>query len=383
MKKILVTTDFYIPAFKAGGPTRSILNLTKLLHDKFDIDILTSSVDIDAGKLDLSLINTDAKVNSWVQTDFSRVYYLSSLLVLISNFKKVLYSKDYDYIYLNSFFSFRFSILFVFLYFLGFFKSSKLIIAPRGELTPGAIKNKYFKKMFYLKLFNISKLIFRCSNLTFHFTSKEELFHSIQYLGLVDYKLAPNMHDDIPEFIEKQKDIGFLNVVFLSRISPKKNLLTICKAISNIKVGNVKFTIAGNVEDELYWESCLNILESSSDNIQFEYLGPLDRDAVWNCLSSNHVFVLPTYNENYGHSIVEGMISSNLALISDQTPWNDVSLHGSAVYAPEDIQSYEQFLNKAIKMNSQQFNLASKSTYLYCHNALMSNVDLVEEVFNV
>lgn len=383
MKKVLITTDYYIPAFKAGGPTRSVFNLSKMLSGKFELDIFTSSEDIDRSLLNLSLIKEGAKVNTWIVTDYARIFYMSSFCKFFSIFKKKINRDKYDIIYLNSFFSFRYSIIFVFLVLIGWLKCERLIIAPRGELTPGAMKNKLRKKRMYLKLFNTIKFLLGRNRLFFHFTSKEELDDSFFYLGKVNYKLAPNMHEDAPPFLDKYKSVGDLKIVFISRISQKKNLLTICKSISRIEHGNIDFKIAGNVEDESYWLKCLSILESAPSNIHFEYLGSLDRKGVWDCLAKSHLFVLPTYNENYGHSIVEGMISSNLVLISDKTPWSQVSTHGSGVYEPDDYQSYENYIIKILGMDNEEFNNASRATYLYCYNALNSNVELVEEVFNV
>ena len=382
MKKILIITNYYIPAFKAGGPIRSIFNLSKLLSGKFQFDIFTSSKDIDGSLLNLNLIKKGAVFNDWTVTDYSRIFYASSFYNFFSFLKKI-NKESYDIIYLNSFFSFRYSIFFVFVYFFGWFKCERLIIAPRGELTHGAMKDKFYKKVFYIKFFNIIKFLLGRNRLFFHFTSKEELDDSVFYLGKINYKLAPNMHEDIPPFIDKYKSVDDLKIVFISRISQKKNLLTICKSISAIEKGNIDFKIVGNVEDESYWLECLNVLESASSNIHFEYLGPLDRNEVWSCLSKSHLFVLPTYNENYGHSIVEAMISSNLVLISDKTPWSQVSAYSSGVYEPDNFESYKKFIIKILAMDNEEFNKSSKATYFYCYNVLNSNIELVEEVFNV
>ena len=46
MQKLLILTDWFTPAYKAGGPVRSIENLARLLKDDFEIFILTGDRDL-------------------------------------------------------------------------------------------------------------------------------------------------------------------------------------------------------------------------------------------------------------------------------------------------------------------------------------------------
>ena len=53
-------------------------------------------------------------------------------------------------IYLNSFFTFTYSIFPLILQYFGFIKIKSFLIAPRGEFTENAIKIKKIKKKIYL-----------------------------------------------------------------------------------------------------------------------------------------------------------------------------------------------------------------------------------------
>jgi hypothetical protein len=45
-KKILIYIDWFVPAFKAGGPVRSVENIVNRFADKFDFLIITSDRDL-------------------------------------------------------------------------------------------------------------------------------------------------------------------------------------------------------------------------------------------------------------------------------------------------------------------------------------------------
>ena len=47
MKKILLFAKYFKPAFKAGGPIKSIENILNLYGDKYEILLVTGNRDID------------------------------------------------------------------------------------------------------------------------------------------------------------------------------------------------------------------------------------------------------------------------------------------------------------------------------------------------
>ncbi len=375
MKKCLLVCGYFFPAFKSGGPVRSATNLVKLLKDDVVFDVYTS--DRDMGD-DSSFPNVN--LNSWDNKYLtSNVFYKSPGYSLISNFKKTFKTDNYDVIYLNSFFDLHFSIVFSIFASLGMFNQNKIMLAPRGELTHGAMSLKHFKKCFFLsvfKAFGIHKRI------TFHFTSEQEVRESLSYLGNVKYKLVPNMHSEFPEHKLKDKAKGSLNIIFLSRISPKKNLTTIIKSLMNINAGCINFTIAGEVDDALYWGECISLLEKCPPNININVLGSIGREQVGKELGQAHLFFLPTLNENYGHAIVEAMMYSNIVMLSDQTPWSQVKNHGGYVGNVNDVEFYTQSIVKLLRINQDEFNRKTKGIYEYSLSILKRNETLIKKMFD-
>ena len=375
MKKCLIVCSSFYPAYKSGGPARSLSNLVQTLSDKVQFDIFTS--DRDMGE---SSPFKGVKVNEWGNKySNSSVFYSSPKFSILRNIKSIFRNNDYDVIYLNSFFDRKYTILFLLLGSLGIIDKNKILLAPRGELTIGAMSLKPYKKKVYLFLF---KLLFSYKEITFHFTSKEEVTEALYFLGDVKYKLAPNMHGEFPEYKEKEKEVDSINVIFLSRISPKKNLITIIETLSSIRAGNINFTIAGVVDDRLYWDKCRSLLKSLPSNIKVRILGAIDRDQVTEELSKSHVFFLPTLNENYGHAIVEAMMHSNIVILSDQTPWSNVSNSGGYIGDVNDKMFYAQSIVDVLSTNKVEYNKATKATYEFSSLILKDNLKSIKKLFN-
>ena len=59
-KEILIFSQFYHPALKAGGPTKSLKFLEKILLKNFNIKIFTSKFDIDKAQQKIEALE-DAK----------------------------------------------------------------------------------------------------------------------------------------------------------------------------------------------------------------------------------------------------------------------------------------------------------------------------------
>lgn len=375
MKYVLFCCASFYPSYKSGGPVRSLCNLVDVLDDSISIDVITKDRDM-GEKIAFSNVNLNSWSNSYHN---ARVFYLSPEYNFIVNVKNIFKVKRYDIVYLNSFFDTEFSIRFLLLTFLHKIKAEKIVMAPRGELTNGAMSIKPIKKKVYLLLFKLFRFH---KKIKFHFTSEQEVNDGLYYLGNVDYILAPNMHESYPNYFFKKKKSGFLNLIFLSRISPKKNLIVILKALSNLNEGQVSFTIAGTIDDGVYWEKCKVLIDKLPKNIKIRFLDSINREQVGVELKKSHVFFLPTLNENYGHAIVEAMVSSNVLLISNQTPWSKVSNHGSFVGSVNDVNYFSNCLKELIMMKESEYNESSHLTYRFCEDILVKNVLKIKKMFN-
>ena len=67
---VLVAIDWYLPAYRAGGPIRSIANLVAALGDEIDFRIVCGNRDLGESE------DLQVKANTWTTFGKSQVQYL-------------------------------------------------------------------------------------------------------------------------------------------------------------------------------------------------------------------------------------------------------------------------------------------------------------------
>lgn len=323
-KKIICFVRFYLPGFKSGGPVRTIANLIDNIGEEYLFHIVTSDRDVYDYKSFKSI-----KVDNWNKANNCEIFYKSIFLNYLYQIPKFFSKASYDYIYLNSFFSFEFSIIVLLFRFLKIIPNKKIIIAPRGEFSKSALKIKVIQKNIYLNIFKLLKLD---KNVIWQASSIYELndIKNIFRKRSLKIKIAP----DIPEINFEQNnknlkwDMNPLKIIFLSRISSIKNLDFAIKVLKELKI-NIHFEIVGPICDREFWKYCLKLLKELPSNISYDYLGSIKHVEVREIISNRHLFFLPTKSENYGHTIFESLSVGTPVLISNQTPWRDLSKHNA------------------------------------------------------
>lgn len=315
MKKILIFTDYFEPGYKAGGPIKSVKNILESLKDSFDFTIVTNNKDLG----DTSAYS-GIRSNFFYNRDWGDLFYTNLNSLSIFGVKKIIKEINPDFIYLNSFFS-KVSIkVYICKIFLGL--KHQIIIAPRGEFSPGALKIKSTKKKLFIRFFKLSNV-----KTKFHSTDDLETEHISQVFSNKRISKAPNLpnpYNEINKDVIKNKNE--LNLVFISRISYKKNLHYLIDVFERIE-SKINLDIYGPIEDLDYFNDTINKLNAIK-HLNVEYKGHIENSKVINKIKEYHYFILPTLGENYGHAIVESILAKTPVIISDQTPWRSLKEQG-------------------------------------------------------
>lgn len=147
-----------------------------------------------------------------------------------------------------------------------------------------------------------------------------------------------------------------LDIAFLSRICPQKNLLGAIRCLKQIN-GEAMLSIYGPVEDSDYWDKCLNEMSHLPNTIRCEYKGVVDTESVQIELRKHDIFLLPTLGENYGHVIFEALSVGCIPVISDQTPWNIIKDRKSGYICPltYGMEHFSTALNELSQMDEDDF----------------------------
>lgn len=311
--KVLIVMGGFFPGQKFGGPPVSVDNFCSLLKNECDCFIVTSNHDMDNN-------NVYPNIHSgWNNRGNCKVLYLSDKEYRYKKFEAVIKEISPDIIYLQGLFQYcvipclrlakKYNI--------------SVMLAPRGELCSGAFKKKYKKIPYivFLRTFNLLK------NVHFQSTSNEESVAIKKYLKAENDKI--HFLTNIPsipnkQYIHEDKRSGEGKFVFISRIHPKKNLISAIEYLKNVD-GDVKFDIYGPIEDKEYWNNCEKKIAELPKNVSVKYCGVLNHDKIHETFSKYNAFLFPTYSENYGHVIAESLFVGTTVIISDNTPWTDIN----------------------------------------------------------
>lgn len=366
MMKLLIFTDWYEPGYLAGGPIRSLQNLVGRLNSEMEIDVFTSNKDFSSSE------PYDLPADQWVERNGVRVWYCSDHKYGSATIKKILSEEKYDRIYFNSLFSVRYTLRPLVMLKRLSYSSEQIILAPRGMLGRGALQLKKHKKRIFLW---VSKHLGLFSGISWHATSEDEELQIRKHYGekarVVQATNMPNPNlSDSP----KEKHGGKWRLVFLSRISPKKNLKFVLECIARYSDQKYfRFDLYGTPEDKKYLKEILDL--ASQNDIDLEYHGSVPHNKVAETLRSGDLLVLPTLNENYGHVIFESLAVGTPVLISDQTPWRSLKEKKVGWDVPLDPPSWKKVLQEVIDTTEEDYREMSKASIAYAKEHLDS-IDL-------
>jgi glycosyltransferase involved in cell wall biosynthesis len=359
--KIVVFTDWYAPGYKAGGPIRSVSNLVALLGSLYNFTIITSDTDFGETKPYEGVIP-----NKWVKVPQGQVMYLNRKHTMFSFLARKVIVKKEDLIYLNSMFSFRFTLMPLF-FFKWVLPIKRIVIAPRGMLGKSSLEIKSSKKQLFLRLVKVLRLF---KHVVWHATSTTEKEDIQLYFGRqTEIFVIPNVPTISNQpLAERNKQKGSLRLIFCSRISAIKNLILALEVLitmaKELKGRTIEFDIYGPVEDENYWKSCKLLMQQLLDSgIKTKYCGALLPDKVQEVFTKYHFLFLPTAHENYGHVIVEAMTTGLPVLISRDTPWRNLEQQKAGWDI--DIADRDKFvgaIRNCLEMNQSEYDALSLST---------------------
>lgn len=347
----------FLPSSKDGGPIKTIVNLINIFSESSNFYVLTGDRDVGDKKTFEKI-----SVNQWTKFNGFNVCYLKNNNFSFSNIMK--FSKNIQTSILICGVFNNYVIKTLILKKIGFI-NKKINILPMGSFSKGAIEIKKTKKYIYffiLRLFNLLKNVDWIVSSEFEKNDLISIFPSIKNIKILsDLPNKPNSNILLKTSSEN------LKVIFLSRISPKKNLDYAIKIISQIKF-NLEFNIYGNIEDVFYWNQCLLLLNSLPKNIKWNYFGHILPAEVDKAFQTNDVFIFPTKGENFGHVIFEALSNGCIPLISDQTPWNDINdFSCGRVTSLQKSFDFLDFLNHLNTLDRLRLNQMKQNCINYSH----------------
>ena len=372
---ILTFVRYYLPGYKSGGPVQSVAALVEHLGNEFDFRIVTS--DRDAGE---QVPYSGIDHQKWRPVGRAQVMYLGPRQRHLSHIARLMRETPHDLVYLNSFFDPCFTALPLLARRLRLAPQSPGVIAPRGEFSSGALEFRQLKKRVFLTAARSFGL--HCG-LTWQASSEYEAEDIHRVMGRVarHVRIAP----DLPRMASRgyqprpRRPHTPLRVIFLSRISPMKNLLYALDVLAKVTVP-VEFTIIGPVSDRAYWADCLTVIKSLPDHVKVNAPGPVPSEKVIETLADHDLFFLPTRGENYGHVITEAVQAGLPILISDRTPWKGLAKEGIGRDLPlTEPSEFARYIEEIANQSADEKARLDENLRTYADKTFFNN-DLIRKM---
>ena len=318
-KRILVFIDWYLPGYKAGGPVRSMANMTAHLSDTLDFYIVTRNSEY--GEV---APYEGIQPDRWIDlAPGVKVWYCSAETPSVGLWKRLIKESRCEVVYINGIYSPLFSLLPLLAAKLLKFK--RVIVAPRGMLANSAINVKQGKKKLFL---GISRLLPIYNKVVWHVTNTQEGEQVKARFGneakLVVANNLARKTEAAFEALSKEK--GQLRVCIPARIAPEKNTLFAIECLQHVGTEiALQLDLYGQIYNQDYWRDCQALIQQLPAHIQVAHKGIVDAEMIPDLLKDYHAVFLPSRGENFGHVILESFMAGRPVVISDQTPWRNLT----------------------------------------------------------
>lgn len=264
----------------------------------------------------------------------------------------------------------------------------KVVWSPHGMLTPWALKNKWWKKLLGLALYQYWSL--KKADLI-HVTAQSEV-EDIKRLGLKnEIVIAPlgvrikesNYHSPTPTH---NSNSTAKTLLFVSRVQRKKGLPNLLEAWARLPKDLKKdwtIRIVGPDQDNhtaelieqcqslgLSWAKRRYAVDSQSGagvGIQVspnsacpegtcvpevQFIGPKYGDELDREYRNADLFVLPTHSENFGSVVIEALARAVPVICTKEAPWEELETHNCGWWIDDNVDALVDALKEALPLHS-------------------------------
>ena len=226
---------------------------------------------------------------------------------------------------------------------------AKLVTSPRGTLSKWALSNSRYKKQL---VWPMQKRVLERADLL-HATCEEE-YQDVRALSLrAPVLILPN-GVDVPELSPRSNKKVKRNVLFLSRLHPKKGLEILLNAWARLTQHHSDWNLQiVGPGDPNYLAS----LKSLSENLGLQnvfFRGPIYGDEKRLVFRNADLFVLPTHSENFGMVVAEALSFECPTIVSQGAPWAGLDRERCGWWICNNVESWRDALARAMSLSDDE-----------------------------
>jgi glycosyltransferase involved in cell wall biosynthesis len=195
------------------------------------------------------------------------------------------------------------------------------ILLPHGMLGPWPLQKRRLLKKLYLKLVEERNLEDAAA---VHFTAEDELLTSA-FVGRSRFVL-PYVVDLFSETNGNRSpaETRRTRILYLSRLDPKKGVDLLTQALEKLAEEGAEFelVLAGDGDPD-YENHVKAMVRNCQLSDKTTFLGFVEGEAKAAVLKSADIFVLPSYDENFGIAVTEAMAAGLPVVVTDRVNIHD------------------------------------------------------------
>ena len=379
--KILCFIESYLPGTKGGGPVRGLSNMVAQQSERHEFFILTRNHDYQDSKT-----YTHVESNQWIKnTGGAKVFYASDPNWRRASIEAIESLKP-NWIYLSGAFSPMTRVLLSECKTNKALQNCKILLAPHGNLSPVALHHHFWRKYAWISYAKLRNLY---SGISWHAASAREAAQISRSFGADEdirkVPMAPALHDAFESEVTENREplapdmdsdfgqaVACFCLVYFGRLSPEKNLPFAFERLSEFARRHpnlqVRYDVIGSGMDE-YVAQLKTLVEEMPPNLRIDFIGQLPSVALHAWLSGaskSHdassrkraafkAMLMPSRTENFSYTILESLQAGIPVLVSDQTPWRDLSAKGVGWdLSLEALDPWRQALETLLRQSSTQ-----------------------------
>lgn len=320
---ILAVIESFFPGRNGGGPVSALHNLSAQLPPDIRLFILTRNRDYLQSEPYASVV-----ADEWIAEGQYRICYASDA-AWWSIYRQAIREWQPDWVYLNGLFApLTRQIL------RDQSQTARIILAPHGNLGPGALRKAKLKKACWLWLAR-KRGVFK--QIRWHAASPREAAQIRRHIDkdadIVVVPMAPAPLPMTPEAhrVGDPEEKRTLRLVYFGRLSREKNLGFAFDCLKALATRRPDLRIIY----DLYCigAACPHLEARSGDmpsRVEVNFHQGLDQEDLRDRLSCGnyHAMLMPSWTENFSYTTFESMQAGIPPVISDQTPWRELEAQG-------------------------------------------------------
>jgi glycosyltransferase involved in cell wall biosynthesis len=228
-----------------------------------------------------------------------------------------------------------------------------LIVSPRGTLGEAPLSYSRIRKQVFWRLLQ-GPVVRRAACL--HATCEAE-YEEIRRFGLKQpVVVVPNGVDTPPVPPRRIGRPGRRRLLYLSRLHRKKGLEILLYAWSRLaeRHGDWELRIVGPGEADYVQDVKRLAAELGVSNVSFA--GPRYGPEKLAEYAEADLYVLPSFNENFGIAVAEALAMETPVVTTTGTPWSQVEANGCGWWVEPEIDALTNALDNALSRSPRDLS---------------------------